>query len=81
MYRHKIKIITLLEAQRMEQINHANGEAAAMIAIADARAKGLNTVAKSLQYKVLKNQTKFLDEYIHFIFSSFRKVMMLRLFS
>lgn len=35
------------EAQRLEQINHANGEAAAMIAVAEARATGLNTIAKS----------------------------------
>lgn len=29
----------------MEQINHANGEATAMLAIADARAKGLNIIS------------------------------------
>ncbi|XP_059616748.1 stomatin-like protein 2, mitochondrial [Phlebotomus argentipes] len=43
------------EAQRMEQINQANGEAAAMLAIADARAKGLQMVAKSLMAKDGKN--------------------------
>lgn len=32
----------------MEQINHANGEAAAMVAVAEARAVGLNKIAKSL---------------------------------
>lgn len=31
----------------MEQINQANGEAAAMIAVAEARANGLNIIAKS----------------------------------
>lgn len=36
------------EAQRLEQINHANGEAAAMVAVAEARAVGLNKIAKSL---------------------------------
>lgn len=40
------------EAQRMEQINHANGEAAAMLAVADARAKGLNIISKSLMLRV-----------------------------
>lgn len=35
------------EAQRMEQINHANGEATAMLAIADARAKGLNIISRA----------------------------------
>lgn len=39
--------LSISEAQRMEQINHANGEATAMLAIADARAKGLNIVSKS----------------------------------
>lgn len=39
----------------MEQINHANGEAAAMIAVAEARAKGLNIVSKSLLPKEGKN--------------------------
>uniref|UniRef100_A0A1L8E0G8 Putative prohibitins and stomatins of the pid superfamily protein n=1 Tax=Nyssomyia neivai TaxID=330878 RepID=A0A1L8E0G8_9DIPT len=36
------------EAERMEQINKANGEAAALLAIADARARGIQMVAKSL---------------------------------
>lgn len=35
------------EAQRLEQINHASGEAAAMIAVAEARAAGLNIISKS----------------------------------
>lgn len=48
------------EAQRMEQINHANGEAAAMLAVADARAKGLNIISKSLMLRVSsqRNRTK-----------------------
>ncbi|CAD7012136.1 stomatin-like protein 2, mitochondrial [Ceratitis capitata] len=37
------------EAERQEQINKASGEAAAMLAVADARARGLQIVAKSLQ--------------------------------
>lgn len=43
------------EAQRMEQINHANGEAAAMLAVADARAKGLNIISKSLMQRVSRS--------------------------
>lgn len=43
------------EAERMEKINNANGEAAAMVAIAEARAKGLNLVSKSLTPKEGKN--------------------------
>uniref|UniRef100_A0A1B0A990 Band 7 domain-containing protein n=1 Tax=Glossina pallidipes TaxID=7398 RepID=A0A1B0A990_GLOPL len=37
------------EAERQEQINKASGEAAAMLAVADARARGLSTIAKSLE--------------------------------
>lgn len=36
----------------MEQINHANGEAAAMIAVAEAKANGLNIVSKILLSQV-----------------------------
>ncbi|CAD7076960.1 unnamed protein product [Hermetia illucens] len=36
------------EAQRQEQINKASGEATAILALADARARGLQTIAKSL---------------------------------
>lgn len=46
------------EAQRMEQINHANGEAAAMLAVADARAKGLNIISKSLMLRVSASVSK-----------------------
>lgn len=35
------------EAQRLEQINWANGEASAMKLVAEARATGLNIIAKS----------------------------------
>lgn len=35
------------EAQRMEQINHANGEAAGLLAVAEARARGLNMISES----------------------------------
>lgn len=41
----------------MEQINHANGEAAAMIAVAEARANGLNIVSKTLQSQVFITNT------------------------
>lgn len=43
----KSKILSS-EAERQENINKANGEAAAMLAIADARARGLHVLAKSL---------------------------------
>lgn len=36
----------------MEQINHANGEASAMLAVAEARAQGLNIVSQSLKVQV-----------------------------
>ncbi|XP_037937220.1 stomatin-like protein 2, mitochondrial [Teleopsis dalmanni] len=36
------------EAERQEHINKASGEAAAMLAVADARARGLQIIAKSL---------------------------------
>lgn len=49
-------VLFFAEAQRMEQINHANGEASAMLAIADARAKGLEIVSKSLSLQVTKNR-------------------------
>lgn len=40
-------LLCVTEAQRMEQINHANGEATAMVAIAEARARGLSIIAKT----------------------------------
>lgn len=40
------------EAERQEQINKASGEAQAMLAIAEARAKGLELVARPLKTKV-----------------------------
>lgn len=55
------------EAQRMEQINHANGEAAAMLAVAEARARGLNIVSKSLMQQEGKNAASLFiaEEYVH----------------
>lgn len=50
---------TILEAERQEQINKASGEAAAMLAVADARAKGLAMVAQSLMLKDGKNAASF----------------------
>lgn len=41
-----------LEAERQEHINKASGEAAAMIAVADARARSLQAIAKSLAHTV-----------------------------
>lgn len=54
------------EAQRMEQINHANGEAAAMLAVADARAKGLNIISKSLMQREGQNAASLLvaEQYV-----------------
>lgn len=40
-----------LEAEKQEQINKANGEAEAMLAVATARARGLEIVAASLGAK------------------------------
>ncbi|XP_049762743.1 stomatin-like protein 2, mitochondrial [Schistocerca cancellata] len=47
------------EADRQEQINKAAGEAQAMLAVADARAKGLQLVAKSLASKDGQNAATF----------------------
>lgn len=44
-----------LEAEKIEQINKANGEAAAMVAIADARATSLAKVAHALKVGDGKN--------------------------
>lgn len=51
----------------MEQINHANGEAAAMVAVAEARAEGLNIVSKSLMLQEGKNAASLFiaEEYVH----------------
>lgn len=43
-----------IEAEKQEQINKANGESAAMVAVAEARAKGLQMVAKALGVQVSK---------------------------
>lgn len=40
------------EAERQEHINKASGEAAAIIAVADARARSLLAIAKSLSHLV-----------------------------
>lgn len=45
-------VLYILEAERQEQINKASGEAQAMLAIAEARAKGLDLVARPLKTKV-----------------------------
>jgi hypothetical protein len=45
-------ILYILEAERQEQINKASGEAQALMAIAEARAKSLELVARPLKTKV-----------------------------
>lgn len=40
------------EADKQEQINRADGEALALLAVAQARAKGLDLIAKSLENQV-----------------------------
>jgi hypothetical protein len=45
-------VLYILEAERQEQINKASGEAQALLAIAEARAKGLELVARPLKTKV-----------------------------
>jgi hypothetical protein len=49
---HLFIVLCTSEAERQEQINKASGEAQAMLAIAEARAKGLELVAKPLKTKV-----------------------------
>jgi len=50
-----INLITTIEAARQEQINKATGEAAAVVAVAEARAKGLQIVANALGVADAKN--------------------------
>lgn len=45
-------VISVTEAERQEQINKATGEAAALLAVAEARAKSLRMVADSLSSQV-----------------------------
>lgn len=40
------------EAERQQQINKAQGEAEALLTVAEARAKGLNIIAKALAVPV-----------------------------
>lgn len=51
----------------MEQINKASGEAEALVAVAQARAKSLNLVSNSLAIKNGKNAAAFAvaEQYIH----------------
>lgn len=51
----------------MEQINHANGEASAMVAVAQAKAEGLNIVSESLKLQEGKNAASLFiaEEYVH----------------
>lgn len=50
-----INLIINVEAERQEQINKATGEAAAVVAVAEARAKGLQVVANALGVADAKN--------------------------
>lgn len=50
-----INWIITIEAARQEQINKATGEAAAVVAVAEARAKGLQVVANALGVMDAKN--------------------------
>lgn len=50
-----INLIITVEAARQEQINQATGEAAAVVAVAEARAKGLQVVANALGVTDAKN--------------------------
>ena len=60
-------IVFFLEADRQEQINIAIGEASAMLAIAEARAKGLKIVSQSLHVTDGKNAAalSIAEQYIH----------------
>lgn len=51
--------MNISEAERQEQINKASGEAAGILAVAEARAKGLKMVASSLTIKDGKNAASF----------------------
>lgn len=57
-------MLNCLEAERQEQINKASGEAAAMLAVADARARGLATLAKSLEDLVSFRYKRFWQVFI-----------------
>lgn len=47
-----IQIKPISEAERQEQINKATGEATALLAVANAKAEGLQIIAKSLGIQV-----------------------------
>lgn len=55
------------EAERQEQINKASGEAAAMLAVAEARAQGLKIVSGSLTLRDGKNAAalSIAEQYVH----------------
>lgn len=55
------------EAARQEQINKATGEAAAVVAVAEARAKGLQVVANALGVTDAKNAAalSIAEQYVH----------------
>lgn len=57
----------IIEAARQEQINQATGEAAAVVAVAEARAKGLQVVAHALGTADAKNAAALsvAEQYVH----------------
>ncbi|XP_033215047.1 stomatin-like protein 2, mitochondrial [Belonocnema kinseyi] len=59
--------ILVSEAQKQEQINKADGEAAAILAIAQSRARGLEIVANSLGFKDGKDAAALTiaEQYVH----------------
>lgn len=59
--------LDFLEAHKQEQINQADGEAAAILAIAQSRARGLEIVANSLGFKDGKDAAALTiaEQYVH----------------
>lgn len=53
----------LTEAEKQEQINKASGEATAMLAVAEARSKGLQIVARALSVQVIVS-SQFSEEFV-----------------
>lgn len=67
-----------LEAEKQEQINRADGEAKAILAVADAKAKSIEVVASSLKNKVRFFVAMLAPCYRVYIFDArCRKVLML----
>ena len=67
-------LFILTEAEQQEQINKATGEAAALLAVAEARAKGLRMVADSLTSQVCTAKSLMLWILSHINFSYFHVI-------